>query len=377
MKDTEAIQVPKDRDRASTAQVLKDLLTESAGRPLRAVVGFDGYEDSLFKVIRQRSNDGKVPYRDIKEFGTDILSRAGISGGFELEKISLRAGGNGPLMAAALAALGIKVTCIGALGLPEVEAVFQPLKERCRLLSVAEPASTVALEFGDGKIMLGDTGSFETLDWAQVVDKVGLQELRGLFDNIELLALVNWANLPKATDLWQGLLEDVLMKGSPRRESLRIFFDLADLTRCGTKETRELMELIGRFRNHGEVSLGLNENEAWQLADKLGVNRANLDSLESLGKSLLAFVKVDCLVIHPRNCAVVFQGACISTVPGRVVTQVLLSTGGGDNFNAGFCAGLLCGLSGKNAAELAVLVSSLYVETGRSPGADEILKIFV
>jgi sugar/nucleoside kinase (ribokinase family) len=55
-----------------------------------------------------------------------------------------------------------------------------------------------------------------------------------------------------------------------------------------------------------------------------------------------------------------------------VVAKPRLSTGGGDHFNAGFAFGRLQGLSPLDATRAAVLVSSLYVERGRSPRFGEV-----
>jgi hypothetical protein len=350
---------------------LKDALAAPSPRAFKALLGFDGYVDSLYRPIQRRDAGGKTPFKDIGEFGAAIQGRAGISGGFELEKISVRLGGNAPLMAAALAALGVDVACVAALGLPAPEGVFVDLGKMSRLFSVAPAASTAALEFGDGKIMLNDTESLETLDWKRVLEILGIEKIRALAAEADLLALVNWANMAKATDLWKGLLEQGLEK-SPTRA---IFFDLADLSRCGKAESRELVGLLGRFRAFGKTTLGLNENEAWQLAEKFDFEKESDASLERLGSRILTIADVDRLVIHPRERALVFEGGKIESAPGRVVHKPLISTGGGDNFNAGFCAGLLMGLSGIEAAKMAVLVSSLYVEKGRSPEMREILEL--
>jgi hypothetical protein len=342
-------------------------------KPSRILVGFDGYVDSLYHVVRERSAQAHVAIADIPEFAREIAARAGRSGGFELSRMDIRAGGNAQLMASGLAALGADVDCVGSMGLPGLDPAFTGLAARCRLHSIAPAAGTVALEFGDGKIMLGDTKTFETLNWARLVEVLGLDSIQNLVADAELIALVNWANLPLATDLWKGLLEQCLEKLPAPAKPRRIFFDLADLTRCGADETRALMKLIGHFRPHGQVSLGLNENEAYQLAEKLGLDKH--DSLEHLGHLLLTIVEVDVLVIHPRDRAVVFHDGEVHSVAGRVVSKVLLSTGGGDHFNAGFCMGLMNGLTPQQAAGLAVLVSSLYVEQGRSPSREELRNI--
>jgi sugar/nucleoside kinase (ribokinase family) len=149
---------------------------------------------------------------------------------------------------------------------------------------------------------------------------------------------------------------------------------VADISRRNADEVKALMPVLLRYKAHGHVTLGLNENEAIKLADKLGLGTA--EGLEALGQKIQAAVPVDCLVIHPRERAVVFEGGQHYSVPGRVVAKPLLSTGGGDHFNAGFCLGLLQGLGPQGSAEAAVRVSGLYVEKGRSPKFDELLASF-
>lgn len=354
-------------------KALREILGAASLPARKAFLGFDGYVDSLYRVIRSRDHSGKTPFQGIADFGQELASRAGLSGGFELDRISVRAGGNAPLMAAALSALEVSTSVAGTMGIPSLHAAFEDLGKRCRLMSVARPADTVALEFADGKIMLGDTQVFEALTWKRLCEALGLEHLRREIQQADLLALVNWANMSHSTDLWRGVLDEGLKgyAGPPKT----IFFDLADINRCGEAETRELLPILGRFRLHGRVALGLNENEAWQLAQKLGLKTEADSDLEVLGSDLLGHLDVDSLVIHPRTRAITFEGGEVHSTPGRVVAQPRISTGGGDNFNAGFCWGLLQGLSAHEAAKAAVLVSSLYVEQGRSPSRAELSKV--
>jgi hypothetical protein len=346
---------------------IQAVLTATQQPSYRALVGFDGSVDSLYRVVRERKGDQKLPFDDIAQFGRELVSRAGLSGGFELAKISIRAGGNAPLMAAALAALDVDVTCIAAMGLPGLHPAYKALSESCVAISVAAEPNTVALEFGDGKIMLGDTESLDALGWDELKAALGLEKIKTLVGQVDLLALVNWAEMPKATGLWQGILEQVLEKGGLPEKKRRFFFDLADFNRRSAEELRPLLALLGRFRAHGWVTLGLNENEARQLEDKLNLSQGQKQPIEALGKKLMEVVDVDCLVIHPREGATIFEKTGVSSVPGRLVAKPVLSTGGGDNFNAGFCTGLLNGLTAKDAASFAVMVSSFYVGNGRSP----------
>lgn len=357
-----------------TSPLTREILAQAAQPQGLAFVGFDGYVDSLYKVVKARSGGHKTPYADIPEFSNELLSRAGKSGGFELDRLSVRAGGNAPLMAQGLTALGVKTACVAAMGEPGLHASFVPLQNAgCELVTVAEAAATVALEFDDGKCMLNDSLPFELLDWKTLLKAAGLERLRGLARPAQLLALVDWANMPHGSALWTGVLED-LLEGGPKVPGRRIFFDVADISRRSAEDVRALMPLLSRFKAHGEVTLGLNENEALKLADKLGLGGAA--TLEALGGKILQAVPVDCLLIHPRERAVVFQGGQTASAPGRVIAKPLLSTGGGDHFNAGFCLGLLLGLTPLQSAELAVRVSGLYVEKGRSPRLEDLLASF-
>lgn len=333
------------------------------------LVGFDGFIDSLYRVVRDHEGGRKNPYADIGEFGREILGRAGRSGGFELSRQEVRLGGNAPLMAAGLNALGLETTCIGALGFPDMHAAFQPLAQAgCKLLSVAEAATTSALEFNDGKLMFNDSRPFDGLDWQAVESTLGAHTTSALARQSDLIALVGWANMPSATDLWRGLLS-VLKNGVRQGSPKRIFVDLADISRAPAYKIVELIDVLRGYRILGPVALGLNENEALKMADRLGVAQGDL---KRMAQSLFTALELDLLVVHPRQGAWVLDAAACHWVEGRVVEKPLLSTGGGDHFNAGFCFGCLQGLAPLDAARWAVLVSSLYVELGRSPGFAEV-----
>lgn len=336
--------------------------------PRRALVGFDGFVDSLYRVIRDHTGGSKNPYADIPEFARELLTRAGRGSGFELSRMSVRAGGNAPLMATGLTALGVSTSCVGALGLPELDPAFRPLRDAgCELFSAAPASLTTALEFGDGKLMFNDSRAFEGLGWKELARIVGLERLRFLATHADLIALVDWANMPLSSDLWRGLLEEVLAPAGAKNK--KIFFDLADISRAGAVEIRELTALLGRFRDFGEVAVGLNGNESLKLAGRLDL-AAESGKTEDLAQRLRAALALDMVVIHLRDRACVADAGSVWTIPGRLVQRPLLSTGAGDHFNAGFCYGWLQGLPPAGAASLGGAVASLYVEQGRSPDLD-------
>jgi len=104
---------------------LADKLKESDVRTLKAVIGFDGFVDEVVHVVDKRidpENYTRVP--TLTEYGQRIASTSGLSSNVEIVTISKKLGGNGPILANALIECGVKMSYIGAVGYPDVNAVF-------------------------------------------------------------------------------------------------------------------------------------------------------------------------------------------------------------------------------------------------------------
>src|SRR5207244_13541202 len=112
-----------------------------------------------------------------------------------------RLGGNGPIMANALASFGLKVTFLGLLGYPNVHPVFADFASRAQVHSIAEPGYTDALEFEDGKIMLGKHQSLKQMTWENIQARFGLEKFAGLMGSADLVGFVNWTMLTAMSDI--------------------------------------------------------------------------------------------------------------------------------------------------------------------------------
>ena len=123
---------------------------------VRATVGLDGFVDEIIAVVDKRHDCERFDaVRTIAAIGEKIRTAAGKSSNYELVVKQMKLGGNGPIMANALAALGLGVTYIGSVGYPDVHPVFRDFATRAASSSIGEPGHTDALEFDDGKLMLG------------------------------------------------------------------------------------------------------------------------------------------------------------------------------------------------------------------------------
>ena len=111
------------------------------------------------------------PVRTIAVLADKIRNAAGASSNYELVVKHRKLGGNGPIMANALASLGLDVTYIGNLGYPTIHPVFQEFATRARVINIAEPGHTDALEFADGKLMLGKHETLNDVNWENLVGR--------------------------------------------------------------------------------------------------------------------------------------------------------------------------------------------------------------
>src|SRR5207253_731882 len=110
--------------------------------------------------------------------------------------------GNGPIMATALASIGMAVTYIGNLGYPKIHPVFEELAQKARVISIGEPAHTDALEFQDGKLMLGKLTPLGDVTWDSLLSRIGADELKNLIGDSKLIGMVNWTMLPHMSRIW-------------------------------------------------------------------------------------------------------------------------------------------------------------------------------
>lgn len=344
----------------------------------KAFVGIDGYIDFIQRAVKTQSADGPEYFNTIEDFALHIGKAAGKSAQFELVTQETKLGGNAPIMAHALGSLGFKTTCVGNFGKDSIDQVFQDIHENVTLLSVGNSALTNALEFHDGKLILSEVGPFKQLDWKYLKNKVGLNNLINKVNSSSLIALVDWCNLPYSTDIWKGILDEVI-PGIDNKVR-HFLFDIADPSRRSDEDLIEALDVISGYNIYGKVTLGLNENETEKLYACL--NRRNKTteekdiSLIEKGDYIFKNITVWNLLIHPTDRSISISSNGVSELYGRVVSQPKISTGGGDNFNAGYCFGQLAGWDIEESMVAGMANSGAYVQRGQSPSMD-VLKEYI
>ena len=357
----------------ATAAALRDRRPEVA--QLSAFVGFDGFIDEICAVVETRGAAGDFqPVGTISRFTEKLASAAGRSGNYELVVREARAGGNGPILAAALAGLGLGVTCVGAMGFPQLDPLFAELGRRVELRTIAPAAHTDALEFSDGKLMLGKMQALAEITWENLLRRLGgVDELKSILSRARLISMVNWTMIAQMSRIWAKLIADVLPElEGPRR---MILIDLADPEKRTRDDLVYALRLLGKMQELADVTLGLNLKEAQQVCGALGLSALgeNPPSSADAAERVRQALQIDCCVIHPRTGAAASDsGGAAAWLEGPFVREPAISTGAGDHFNAGFMLGRLLGLPLEESLCTGVATSGWYVRKRRSPGITEL-----
>jgi sugar/nucleoside kinase (ribokinase family) len=341
-------------------------------RSKKVVVGFDGFIDEIIHpVATKHDKDNFTRINTIAEFGKRILSASGKSSNIELVPILKKLGGNGPIMSLATAGLGPRVTCIGLLGHPTLEEEFKPLAERCQVVSIGEPGHTDALEFTDGKLMLGKLQAIFQMCWANIKEIMGEEAFSRLLVSSDLVACTNWTMLTEMEEILENIIRIISEK-----DNVAFFFDLADPEKRNPDEVERLFQQIKLLNDKSRCVLGLNLREAEQVSRVLGMREKPEDGLDGLKKTAVQIrekLGISGVTVHSVSYAGASVGDDLESVEGPFCSNPKIATGAGDHFNGGLCSGMLAGLSLEEALYVGVGTSGWYVRNnGESPDLENV-----
>ncbi len=337
----------------------------------QVLVGLDGFVDLIIDVVDKRSDAATYTRVDtIAALGERISRAAGLSSNLELVVRQTKLGGNGPIMANAMIESGCAVTYVGCLGRPAVHPVFAEMARRCKACySVAEPGTTDALEFRDGKLMLGKHETLKEVTWERMLEVAGKDRIRRAWETSNLIALTNWTMLPYQTDIWRRLHRE--FSGVKPVKGAILFIDLADPEKRPPAEIAEAARFLKSFRTTHRVVLGVNQKESLEVGGALGL-KFQADAIEANAVALRKALELDAVVVHPTRNAACATESGSAVLDGPFCANPKLTTGAGDNFNAGFCLGLLAGLEPQELLAAGTANSGFYVRNAKSATAKDL-----
>lgn len=341
----------------------------------RCFVGFDGFTDEILRAVATRSSASQFTLmQSMHDMSARIQESRGKSCNIELVSERVKIGGQGPIFSQALSEMGHQITLVGLLGDPDIEPLFESLRNPIELISLGPSSQTLAIEFSDGKVMLGKHHSVHDVSWETLLRHVTCAQLIALHETVDLFMSGNWTMLPGTTGIWKGFINHIIPHLSDRKRWM--YIDLADPAKRSDSDLREALDLLKDLMPRYQVILGLNLAESRRVGSVYGVPFSEKPQrVVTLAEQLVRSLEIAQVVIHAIDYAVAADGRCCELVWGPDAPP-LLTTGGGDNFNAGYCHALLNKLSLRQALLCGVAVSGFYISHARSPRIDELASFF-
>ncbi len=338
-----------------------------------ALLGFDACIDYIVRIVKDKSENNETGFfTSSGQFGQFLKDLDGRSCGVELNTKLSKIGGNMVITANAIGNLGINVECIGTFGFPDILPVFRTMSDKCTLYTIGDTISATALEFNESKVIMFDPGPYTNLHWKDIKDHLGFERLKKMFSGKQLISLLNWSEIENSSEIWEGVLDEVLPFVEMIGPHPSFFTDFSDCSRRSKQDIQFARDLLGRFMKYFNVILSLNQNEADLVAKAFDLSQNSSD--EKFIKSLYSVCNSNVLIIHRVNDALAFDGKTFEKCDTFYCETPVILTGGGDNFNAGFCYSLFREFNLFQSLLVANAVSGSYVKTGISPGVNNLIE---
>jgi len=214
--------------------------------------------------------------------------------------------------------------------------------------------------------------------WTFFRDETVIAELRSLFSNCRTIAFDDWAAITGASNLWNGLLAEVIRPLG--KKDLEFIFYLGDPGNKLSFQVDEAIDLISEFSHHGQVTFALDASEAMKLW--MVLNGVNPDTpLEGqtpsdLNKkyfSIYRTMDVSRLLIYSADNAILFSSDQQFVLSRKKVEHhIEISANARQDFIAGFSIGLLKHLDIAHCIALGLIVFGCYGEFNSKPGQQDL-----
>jgi hypothetical protein len=223
-----------------------------------------------------------------------------------------------------------------------------------------------------------DVKGSEGSRWSEIKSEKLIAELSELFQTCRTIAFDDWASVANSSDLWSGLLRDIILPLGKR--DLDFIFYLGDPTEKLSFEVDEILDIISEFSKHGRVTFCLDEREAFKLWMVLNGEHPD-PALKTFFRgdikrkylSLFRTMAVEQLLIYSANDALVYSEDQQFILTRKVVNyDIEVARDARDNFIAGFTIGLIMQLDIKYCIALGLIVFASHGEDNSNPDKDDL-----
>ena len=340
----------------------------------KALIGFDGFIDEIVRAVDKRHSINEfTPFKLIEDYVARNALAAHRSINIELVPERVKIGGNAPIMANSMSYHGVPIIFIGALGKPSIEPIFEDFVKKNNTFSIGNPGHSDALEFNNGKIILGKIHSMSDITWENIIKEIPEKKFIEIMKEVEMLCTVNWTMIAHMNNIWDNL-KRLVKDNSIGLKSL--FIDLADFQKRTQNDARQCFEKITDLSQYFNVTLGLNLKELCQTAELFDIdlpNDINQENIIDLSNKVYKKLRIKELIIHKHDFVLNITGEGLSSFNIKYTSTPKISTGAGDHFNAGYATATLYQLSAQSKLVFAALNSNYYIRTAVSASIEQII----
>lgn len=339
----------------------------------KVLLGCDGFVDETYEIVEVRKSPTDfTPMEKLKQFGELIVARADGGVGVELVPKRRCEGGFAINTGRVAAFLGLKPLLPGLYGAQAIDPAYEEFVDICELASLGDPALTIALEFGDGKILMSNLAAVSNLSWLHFQGHFGPEKLTEMFAGVDILGLGYWSLTANFDEIFLGFMGQYENTTPPRR----MFFDFADIKKKSSESFIKSLEMIASFNRKIPMTFSLNEHEVMELFSRVGVPLPELNPVAIAPALAVARAKIgfDELVVHTPEFGVVSsasQGEAYAMQERQ--TNVIRLAGAGDSFNGGYLCASLGELTPKERLVVANAVTAFFVTHATAPTKEELL----
>ncbi|MHA1871102.1 MAG: PfkB family carbohydrate kinase [Promethearchaeota archaeon] len=357
---------------------LKDVIKEKT-----VFLGFDGYIDSLYSLVRIREDATHfTPMESMKEFADRILEAAGSSCNIERVLKKEIAGGFGPNTGRAISHLGASVILVGAFGYPHLHNEFKEYPKNVKLYSVQNYGRTAGFEFNDGKVMTTYFGPINELTWDLILSRLPRDQLIDLIEKSNAIGQGHWALVPNMSSYWQHFIEDIFPSISNIKDKL-FMVDVADLKKRKHADINNMIKLLQKIEDFMPTVLSMNDRETKDISEVITAEDSefksehlkpikNRDDYIEFNKNLNDVLGLSYIVTHDPHFATITTKTGHFWVTEGYTSTPRFTTAAGDHFNGGVMLGLTLGLKPEEAITLGNAYTAAFVRTGISANFDQL-----
>jgi sugar/nucleoside kinase (ribokinase family) len=343
----------------------------------KCFLGFDGYLDSLYSIVKSRSDATNWDRMEsMTEFGNLIVDIAGSSANIERVLKKQVFGGFAPNTSRALNALGVETILVAALGLPDFSPYYKP-SSLVESIPIANPGETLGLEFDDGKIMITDFGPILNINRETLTKAISKSKLIEYFNNSSILGFGHWALVPHLNEIWDYFLNDLFPFVSEKKSKL-FFVDIADITKRSKEDVIEMIAILQKIDQEIPVMLTVNDREAIRLSQIL----RNVKSIKpgkdadfvKGGRLINNEINLSYFVIHSPHFATISTYSDHYWITEGYTSSPKFTVAAGDHFNSGVAVSLSSNMTPPESILIGNALTAIFVRTGLSPNLNQLIQ---